>query len=259
MSGNGYALAIEIEQIDVPEILSAERDKIKDQLETVLNFKDVDFKDGTYKTVFEYTRIVRKRQPHQIQIKASSWNDYNLYDGCTEQLGTLAKKMEEYLQSWDIEQFKESLVKVHYRVGNIDTAVCVGIPEKLFKWICCHSPMLSLSYLTILWKNAILLILFASFMLSIPAYTYIDSLQDFNNAISKLPVTLALVLVAIRFVHHSAKDEKIEKELILSHLILYRRGYQLFYDVESNSEFINRYWHKFLACFQCCRKGNSAV
>ncbi|RDD39987.1 hypothetical protein TrispH2_008871 [Trichoplax sp. H2] len=212
--------------IDLPEILIAHEEEIKNMLCIIFNTKCVQFGKGIYKIIFHYN----KNEGDTILVDLPSCNEHYLYRGCCKDLEQLTNVIEEYLRDRKIYQLKKKLVQVHDRIGNIDEIECDTIPESLFNWIRYCSPVLSCSIWTVIWKIIISSGIYAALILAIPGYSQVDSLAEFNAAISKLPVSLITIIIAVKSIQESTVDEEAARKILLYYLIRYRRGYKFFYE-----------------------------
>ncbi|RDD39986.1 hypothetical protein TrispH2_008870 [Trichoplax sp. H2] len=243
-----------IGHIDVPEMLIPHKEEIQKKLQQIFDSGTIQFDKGTYKIFFHYIR----NDNNKIQVDLPPWNDHHLYKGCIIDLKPLANQIEEYLQNWNIEQFKQNLVKVYDRLGYIDEVECVAIPEGLFNWIRYYSPELSFTVWSVVWKITVSSGIYAALLLAIPAYSHIDSFADFNAAITKLPVSLVTIIIALKCFQESTVDQEVARKMLLSYLIRYRRGYQFFHE-QGNNPGIFSLLGNFIASFSHSRKARQYI
>ncbi|EDV20644.1 uncharacterized protein TRIADDRAFT_60899 [Trichoplax adhaerens] len=243
-----------IGHIDVPEMLIPHKEEIQKKLQQIFDSGTIQFDKGTYKIFFHYIR----NDNNKVQVDLPPWNDHHLYKGCIIDLKPLANQIEEYLQNWNIEQFKQNLVKVYDRLGYIDEVECVAIPEGLFNWIRYYSPELSFTVWSVVWKITVSSGIYAALLLAIPAYSHIDSFAGFNAAITKLPVSLVTIIIALKCFQESTVDQEIARKMLLSYLIRYRRGYQFFHE-QGNNPGIFSLLGNFIASFSHSRKARQYI
>lgn len=234
-------------EVDVPEIILPYQDQIKNHLQQIFDDGTVQFDKGTYKILLHYIR----NKNRVIEIDLPAWNDHHLYSMATQDLKAFTDQIQPFFQIGldNIDERKKNLTKVYYRLGRIDEVDCVGIPEELYNWVRYYSPKLSFSFWSIIWKIVISSGIYAAILLAIPAYARIDKFADFNAAITKLPVSLVTIIIALKIFQESVIDQVHAKKMILSHLVRYSRGYKFFFQQANKRGIFRRFRENYLPLF----------
>ena len=224
---NSGPIKILREDIDLPEMLFGNESNIR--LKLLETFKNIQFDNGTHEIAFHYY----KRNSSTILIKEIKLSGTYHILNKSKNFESFRNEIKGCLKNKTVEDFEKGLVQVCFKLGVIDGVDCVGIPMELFHWIRYHSP-LSFSLPLVMLKIAVATLIYTATFLAILVYANVNSFAEFNAAIAKLPISIITIFIALKFFQETDYNREVSKEMLLSYLIQYRRGYKFFYEVNEN-------------------------
>ena len=220
-NNNNSDMAVEV---DVPQILRDIKHVIREKLLKVVKFQEKHLEYGTYKIVIEYLKT-----QDTLTLSLPSCNNDYFYAKCNSELIPLITYIGGYLKAWHSNAFRQHLNSnaIYHDLSTIEDVKVVGIPKKLFDYICGPLTNLTVSWYVALAKIILVSIYYAILVIAIFAFSRIDCPATFFTTLTNTPVSLAALVVILGFITVPQYDEKKIKDGILDALFDYKRGYTL--------------------------------